>query len=35
LTSWTWDGERLRLDTFNDTRHLAEAGVDVTRQSNV
>jgi len=35
LTSWARDGDRLRLVTFNDVGHLAEAGVDVTRQAHV
>jgi broad specificity phosphatase PhoE len=35
LTSWTRDGDRLRLATFNDISHLADAGVEVTRQAHV
>ena len=35
LTSWTRVGDRLRLVTFNDTGHLSEAGVEVTRQAHV
>ncbi len=35
LTSWTRDGDRLCLVTYNDIAHLAEAGVEPTRQANV
>jgi broad specificity phosphatase PhoE len=35
LTSWTREGDRLRLATFNDVGHLAEAGVEATRQAHV
>jgi 2,3-bisphosphoglycerate-dependent phosphoglycerate mutase len=35
LTSWVRDGGRLRLATFNDVGHLAQAGVEATRQANV
>jgi broad specificity phosphatase PhoE len=35
LTNWARDGDRLRLATFNDVGHLAESGVEVTRQDHV
>jgi cation diffusion facilitator family transporter len=35
LTSWVREGDRLRLATFNDVSHLAEAGVEATRQAHV
>ena len=35
LTSWTREGDRLRLATYNDVDHLAEAGVEATRQAHV
>ena len=35
LTSWARDGDRLRPVTFDDVGHLADAGVEVTRQGHV
>jgi broad specificity phosphatase PhoE len=35
LTSWARDGDRLRLETFNDITHLTGAGVEATRQAHV
>jgi broad specificity phosphatase PhoE len=35
VTSWTREGDRLRLAAFNNVSHVSEAGADVTRQSHV